>query len=39
MMVNDKIQSLGALRSSLRKAEDYLLSVPQDTPYSEFNIR
>jgi sucrose synthase len=39
MMVNDKIQSLGALRSSLRKAEDYLLSVPQETPYSEFNSR
>jgi sucrose synthase len=39
MMVNDKIQSLGALRSSLRKAEDYLLSVPQETPYSEFNNR
>jgi sucrose synthase len=37
MMVNDKIQSLGALRSSLRKAEDYILSVPQETPYSEFN--
>jgi sucrose synthase len=39
MMVNDKIQSLGALRSSLRKAEDYLLSVPQETPYSEFDTR
>jgi sucrose synthase len=39
MMVNDKIQSLGALRSSLRKAEDYLLSVPQETPYSEFKSR
>ncbi|KAJ4780936.1 Sucrose synthase [Rhynchospora pubera] len=39
MMVNDKIQSLGALKSSLRKAEDYLFSVPQETPYSEFDSR
>ncbi|XP_072952908.1 sucrose synthase 1 [Typha angustifolia] len=39
MMLNDRIQSLGALRSSLRKADEHLLSIPQDTPYSEFNHR
>uniref|UniRef100_A0A804UIN4 sucrose synthase n=1 Tax=Zea mays TaxID=4577 RepID=A0A804UIN4_MAIZE len=39
MMLNDRIQSLRGLQSSLRKAEEYLLSVPQDTPYSEFNHR
>jgi sucrose synthase len=38
-MLNDRIQSLRGLQSSLRKAEEYLLSVPQDTPYSEFNHR
>ncbi|CAN6202220.1 unnamed protein product, partial [Urochloa humidicola] len=37
MMLNDRIQSLRGLQSSLRKAEEYLLSIPQDTPYSEFN--
>ncbi|KAJ3671792.1 hypothetical protein LUZ60_007871 [Juncus effusus] len=39
MMVNDKIQSIGALKSSLRKAEDYLLSITEDTPYSEFDAK
>jgi sucrose synthase len=39
MMLNDRIQSLRGLQSSLRKAEEYLLSIPQDTPYSEFNHR
>nr|CAD1827289.1 unnamed protein product [Ananas comosus var. bracteatus] len=39
MMLNDRIQSLSALQSSLRKAEEYLLSIPQDTPYSDFNHR
>lgn len=39
MMVNDRIQSLGTLHAALRKAEEYLLSVPADTPYSEFNHR
>ncbi|XP_010917399.2 sucrose synthase 2 isoform X1 [Elaeis guineensis] len=39
MMLNDRIQSLSALQAALRKAEEYLLSVPADTPYSEFNHR
>ncbi|XP_072994916.1 sucrose synthase 1-like [Typha latifolia] len=37
MMLNDRIQSLGALQAALRKAEEHLLSIPQDTPYAEFN--
>ncbi|ONK61127.1 uncharacterized protein A4U43_C08F26520 [Asparagus officinalis] len=39
MMLNDRVQSLGALQDALRKAEKYLLSIPQDTPYSDFNYR
>ncbi|WOK94340.1 hypothetical protein Cni_G03042 [Canna indica] len=39
MMLNDKIQSLSALQAALRKAEQHLLSIPSDTPYSEFNHR
>nr|AMN16535.1 sucrose synthase [Albuca bracteata] len=39
MMLNDRIQSLSALQSTLRKAEKYLLSIPPDTPYSEFTHR
>ncbi|KAG6480296.1 sucrose synthase 2-like [Zingiber officinale] len=39
MMLNDRIQSLSALRATLRKAEGHLLSIPSDTPYSEFHHR
>ncbi|XP_008783098.2 sucrose synthase 1 [Phoenix dactylifera] len=39
MMLNDRIHSLSALQAALRKAEEYLLSIPSDTPYSEFNHR
>ncbi|XP_072989700.1 sucrose synthase 1 [Typha latifolia] len=39
MMLNDRIRSLSALQSALRKAEEYLLSIPSDTPYSEFTYR
>ncbi|XP_020270187.1 sucrose synthase 2 [Asparagus officinalis] len=39
MMLNDRIQSLSALQSTLRKAEKYLLSIPQNTPYSDFTHR
>ncbi|KAG1366377.1 sucrose synthase 1 [Cocos nucifera] len=39
MMLNDRIHSLGALQAALRKAEEYLLSIPSDTPSSEFNHR
>lgn len=39
MMLNDRLQSLSGLQSALRKAEEYLWSIPQDTPYSEFNHR
>ncbi|XP_008800466.1 sucrose synthase 2 [Phoenix dactylifera] len=39
MMLNDRIHSLSALRAALRKADEYLLSIPSDTPYSEFNHR
>jgi sucrose synthase len=36
MMLNNKIQTIAGLQSALRKAEEYLLLIPQDTPYSEF---
>ncbi|GKU99983.1 hypothetical protein SLEP1_g12752 [Rubroshorea leprosula] len=36
MMLNDKIQSLNSLQYVLRKAEDYLTSLPSETPYSKF---
>lgn len=39
MMLNDRIQSLSFLQSALRKAAEYLLGVPSDTPYTEFNHR
>ncbi|XP_073101092.1 sucrose synthase 1 isoform X3 [Elaeis guineensis] len=39
MMLNDRVQSLSALQAALRKAEEYLLNIPADTPYSEFNHR
>lgn len=39
MMLNDRILSLSALQSTLRKAEKYLISIPPDTPYSEFTHR
>ncbi|KAH7655337.1 sucrose synthase protein [Dioscorea alata] len=39
MMLNDKIRSLSALQSSLRKAGEYLLTVASDTPYSAFSHR
>ncbi|KAG0483005.1 hypothetical protein HPP92_011089 [Vanilla planifolia] len=39
MMLNDRIQSVGSLQSALRKASEYLLSVPLDTQFSDFNHR
>lgn len=39
MMLNDRIRSLDALQSSLRKAEEHLLQLPNDTPFSEFYHR
>lgn len=39
MMLNDRIQTLSALRAALRKAEKHILSLPLDTPYSEFHYR
>ena len=35
-MLNDRIQNLDALQFVLRKAEEYLLTLPLETPYSEF---
>ncbi|CAA6658702.1 unnamed protein product [Spirodela intermedia] len=37
MMLNNRIQSLSALQSALRKAMDILRSVPTETPYSYFD--
>nr|BAE06058.1 sucrose synthase [Potamogeton distinctus] len=39
IMLNVKIQSVSALESALRKAEEHLLSIPLDTPYSDFDAK
>jgi sucrose synthase len=39
MMLNDRIRSLDALQSALRKAEEHILEIPNDTPSSEFEYR
>nr|AOR83337.1 sucrose synthase A [Lilium davidii var. unicolor] len=36
MMLNDRIHTLSALQAALRKAEEHLLTLPLDTPSSEF---
>nr|GMC51987.1 sucrose synthase [Ipomoea batatas]GMC54656.1 sucrose synthase [Ipomoea batatas]GME02094.1 sucrose synthase [Ipomoea batatas]GME21742.1 sucrose synthase [Ipomoea batatas] len=36
MMLNDRIQNLTTLQNVLRKAEEYLTTLPLETPYSEF---
>ncbi|KAJ4822661.1 hypothetical protein Tsubulata_040579, partial [Turnera subulata] len=36
MMLNDRIQNLNSLQYVLRKAEEYLTTLPLDTPYSKF---
>ncbi|CAI9105389.1 OLC1v1004300C1 [Oldenlandia corymbosa var. corymbosa] len=36
LMLNDRIQRISKLESSLSKAEDYLSKLPSDTPSSEF---
>ncbi|KAK2992569.1 hypothetical protein RJ640_009179 [Escallonia rubra] len=35
MMLNDRIQDLNSLQAVLRKAGEYLSTLPLDTPYSE----
>ncbi|CAO2841645.1 unnamed protein product [Amaranthus hypochondriacus] len=37
MMLNDRIQNLDSLQGVLRKAEEFLTTLPADTPYSEFD--
>ncbi|KAK9275846.1 hypothetical protein L1049_023119 [Liquidambar formosana] len=37
MMLNDRIHDLNALQFVLRKAEEYLSTLPPETPYSEFD--
>ncbi|KAJ8621269.1 hypothetical protein MRB53_029798 [Persea americana] len=39
MMLNDRIHSLTALQSVMRKAEEHLTVLPPETPYSEFEHR
>lgn len=36
-MLNDRIQNLDSLQAVLRKAEEFLTTIPADTPYSEFD--
>ncbi|KAM7274577.1 hypothetical protein ACFE04_016443 [Oxalis oulophora] len=36
MMLNDRIQNLDSLQYVIQKAEEYLTSIPLETPYSEF---
>ena len=37
IMLNDRIQNLDSLQAVLRKAEEFLTTIPADTPYSEFD--
>lgn len=39
MMLNDRIQNLDSLQGVLRKAEEFLTTLPADTPYSEFEYK
>nr|BAM68520.1 sucrose synthase [Mangifera indica]BAM68522.1 sucrose synthase [Mangifera indica]BAM68523.1 sucrose synthase [Mangifera indica]BAM68524.1 sucrose synthase [Mangifera indica]BAM68525.1 sucrose synthase [Mangifera indica] len=39
MMLNDRIQNLNSLQYVLRKAEEYLSTLPPATPYSEFLLK
>ncbi|KAG7559532.1 Glycosyl transferase family 1 [Arabidopsis thaliana x Arabidopsis arenosa] len=36
LMLNDRIQNLNTLQHNLRKAEEYLMELKPETPYSEF---
>ncbi|KAL2458833.1 Sucrose synthase 4 [Forsythia ovata] len=36
MMLNDRIRNLNSLQAVLRKAEEYLSTLPSETPYSDF---
>ncbi|CAA0842148.1 Sucrose synthase 4 [Striga hermonthica] len=36
LMLNDRIRNLNALQSMLRKADEYLSTLPPDTPYEDF---
>lgn len=36
MMLNDRVKDLNSLQTVLRKAEEYLTTLPAETPYSEF---
>ncbi|CAI0448152.1 unnamed protein product [Linum tenue] len=36
MMLNDRVQNFNSLQYVLRKAEEYLTTLPVETPYSEF---
>ncbi|EFH53528.1 hypothetical protein ARALYDRAFT_484788 [Arabidopsis lyrata subsp. lyrata] len=37
LMLNDRIQNLNTLQHNLRKAEEYLMELKPETPYSEFD--
>ncbi|KAL9242187.1 hypothetical protein vseg_016212 [Gypsophila vaccaria] len=37
MMLNDRIQNLDSLQAVIRKAEEFLITLAPDTPYSEFD--
>ncbi|KAL0344989.1 UNVERIFIED_CONTAM: Sucrose synthase [Sesamum radiatum] len=36
MMLNDRIRNLNSLQGALRKAEEYLSTLPPETPYEDF---
>ncbi|KAK6152065.1 hypothetical protein DH2020_014700 [Rehmannia glutinosa] len=36
LMLNDRIRNLNSLQAVLRKAEEYLSTLPLETPYAEF---
>lgn len=39
IMLNNKIENINALQSALRKAEEHIISLPGDTPYSKFHAK
>lgn len=36
MMLNDRIKGLNTLKNVRRKAEEFLTTLPPETPFSEF---
>ncbi|KAE9621511.1 putative sucrose synthase [Lupinus albus] len=39
LMLNDKIINLNSLQHALKRAEEYLITLTPETPYSEFEVK